>query len=287
MRFHVRTVRFRTVVAAIVALLSAPTVPLALFATPAAAHEVVVGGTLTTTQQQPWVVALSSRSRFGSERSGQFCGAVAVGPRTVITAAHCFGREALGVDDWKQLPDLRVLADRTDLSSDSGEELQLSDVWVDPDFDQATNANDIAVMTLAQTLPGRTTFLPMAQRSDADFYRTGTQAQVYGWGDTTGRGDYASTLHAATVTIFADSVCEQAYPGGNVGTYAAGSMMCAGAVGGGRDACQGDSGGPLVVDGRLVGLVSWGSGCAEPDHPGVYTRVAAMAPQIADHLRTA
>ncbi len=105
----------RTVIASIVALLPAVGVPLALPATPAAANGVVVGGTPTTTDQEPWMVALSSRSRFGSQRSGQFCGGVAVGPRTVVTAAHCMGSEALGVDDWRKLPDLRVIAGRTDL----------------------------------------------------------------------------------------------------------------------------------------------------------------------------
>jgi secreted trypsin-like serine protease len=274
---------FRAVIAAAVALLPAVAVPLAGPAAPAAANGVIIGGTPTTTDQEPWVVALSSRSRFGTARSGQFCGGVAVGPRTVVTAAHCFGLEALGVSDWRQLPDLRVIEGRTDLTSEAGEELQLSQVWVNPGFDPSTNAGDVAVITLDQPLPSGVA-IAMAQPSDTGLYQDGTQADVYGWGDTTGRGDYADGLRVAPVTVFADTTCERAYPGSSDGTYVKATMMCAGAPAGGRDACQGDSGGPLVVAGRLVGLVSWGSGCAQAAFPGVYTRVSAVAALVAQHM---
>lgn len=54
------------------------------------------------------------------------------------------------------------------------------------------------------------------------------------------------------------------------------SFLLLGCEEGGKDACQGDSGGPAVLDHKLVGIVSWGEGCGNPNYPGVYTKISSI-----------
>jgi len=65
-------------------------------------------------------------------------------------------------------------------------------------------------------------------------------------------------------------------------------MFCAGYLEGGKDGCQGDSGGPLIcaVENRpvLIGITSWGHGCAEVNSPGVWTKVSDYTNWIEENI---
>lgn len=115
-------------------------------------------------------------------------------------------------------------------------------------------------------------------------------------------------LQCVDVPILSNKDCDASYPG-----MITDRMVCAGYLEGGKDACQvfphsyaenkyvpwdemmeginssllpaqGDSGGPLVCNGELQGIVSWGQGCAQPNYPGVYTKVCSLMPWINDIL---
>ena len=102
----------------------------------------------------------------------------------------------------------------------------------------------------------------------------GSLSVVSGWGTLNyGDSDLPSQLQAVDVFITSAAECNNAYAEYGGITV---NMICAAVPGGGKDACQGDSGGPLVVGDKLVGLVSWGVACAEPDYPGVYSNVATL-----------
>lgn len=89
-------------------------------------------------------------------------------------------------------------------------------------------------------------------------------------------------LQMVQVPILNQQHCNKQYKG-----RITDQMICAGYEKGGKDSCQGDSGGPLStrISNRplLVGVVSWGIGCARPDYAGVYARVTSVRSWIKSH----
>ena len=103
----------------------------------------------------------------------------------------------------------------------------------------------------------------------------GDSLYVSGWGTTQFGGSGSNILLESELNYVSSSECNEAYSG-----FIGEQELCASAPG--KDACQGDSGGPIVYressvasssSDILVGVTSYGEGCATPGYPGVYARV--------------
>jgi trypsin len=223
----------------------------------------VVGGQRATTSAAPWVVYLTDASGF------QFCGGTLVTPTKVVTAAHC----TASAPDRKTF----VVVGRDDKESKAGTSVPVTKTWVSPTFTSVGNGLDVSVLTLATPVTQKT--LPLATAADSALYSPATAATIYGWGSTAENGTPSRYLLSATVPIRDDSYCKA-----GASNFDPGLLTCAGYDDGGVDTCQGDSGGPLVVAGKLVGITSFGDGCARAGKPGYYTRVGPNAALIEKQL---
>ncbi len=229
----------------------------------ASADQQIVGGSRASIADHSYTVYLASSDGF------QFCGGTLVAENKVLTAAHCTA--------GKQPAGITVVAGREDKESGAGIATPVSQIWVHPEFKDVRSGADLSVLTTEQNLPYTPLALPTA--ADADLYAAGQPGLILGWGRTAVDGPASRYLLKATVPLVADQDCTNSYP-----AYLPAAMVCAGVPEGGVDSCQGDSGGPLIVDGRLVGITSWGEGCAAPGKPGVYTRVMSYLDQLEEQL---
>ncbi|MGW1501043.1 S1 family peptidase [Streptomyces mirabilis] len=247
-----------TAAAAATALLCAPGA--------VAAPQPIVGGTTTTTTAYPFMMQITDASQ------NQFCGGTLVAANKVVTAAHCMVGETTS--------SVRVIGGRTYLNGTNGTVSKVSKIWINPDYTDATNGDDVAVLTLSTSM----SYTPASYvaSTDTSVYATGATARIIGWGTTSESGSSSNQLRTATVPIVSNSSCSGSYGS----DFVASDMVCAGYTNGGTDTCQGDSGGPLLIGGVLAGITSWGNGCAEAGYPGVYTRLTTFSSLVKTQLNS-
>ncbi len=226
----------------------------------------IVGGSEASLGEFPFIVSLH-------ERWGHICGGSLIRKNWVLTAGHCvtgtkITKIYIGLHDQGRLTD--------------GEMITPKRVIRHPQYNNSTTDFDFALIELNQN----STYTPVEVNTEeipiSDELTSQTFATTAGWGETAPSfRDSATLLQKVSVPLASKTLCEQGYP-----QQITDQMICAGYVDGGRDACFGDSGGPLTGlrnDGRtvLIGIVSWGEGCARKGKLGVYSKVNSVADWIA------
>lgn len=154
-------------------------------------------------------------------------------------------------------------------------------------YDSQSLNNDIALLELDAPV----SYSPIDDLDDSStsVSQPGQTVTVAGWGATSMGGVGSGVAHEVQVPIVAQETCAINYAGSTITS----GMICAGLQQGGRDSCQGDSGGPLfgtpsgATGPVLIGVVSWGQGCALAGYPGVYARVSHFHAWIMDNAAMA
>ncbi|KFQ28093.1 Transmembrane protease serine 6, partial [Merops nubicus] len=135
---------------------------------------------------------------------------------------------------------------------------------------------DVALLQLDHPVIFSPVIQPICLPAPSHFFEPGLHCWITGWGALKEGGYVSNVLQKVDVQLIQQDICSEAYH-----YMISPRMLCAGYHTGKKDACQGDSGGPLACkepSGRwfLAGLVSWGMGCARPNHYGVYTRITQV-----------
>ncbi|XP_066147086.1 serine proteinase stubble [Euwallacea fornicatus] len=231
----------------------------------------IVGGEKSSFGKWPWQISLR---QWRTSTYLHKCGAALLNENWAITAAHC-------VDNVPP-SDLLLRLGEHDLSTEGEpylhEERRVQIVASHPQFDPRTFEYDLALLRFYEPVQFQPNIIPVCvPKSDENF--VGRTAHVTGWGRLYEDGPLPSVLQEVSVPVINNTVCESMYRSAGYIEHIPHIFICAGWRKGGFDSCEGDSGGPMVIqreDKRflLSGIISWGIGCAEPNQPGVYTRIS-------------
>lgn len=241
----------------------------------------IVGGKPADLGAWPWMAALGYR--VGNRPGADFrCGGSLISNTWVLTAAHCLANLPSNMRlTTVRLGDLDLNASVPDGASPV--DVPVEEIIIHSGYTSSPVTNDIGLLRLRNPVQFNKNVSPVCLLSNdtfkSDTYYTGKRPYITGWGAVEWKGPSTTRLQVARIKFVSTTECATAYSRQASPTTINQKVMCAGEPG--VDTCQGDSGGPLMFSPDseryyLGGIVSFGYKCADPDFPGVYTRVAAF-----------
>ncbi|KAH9644591.1 hypothetical protein HF086_009166 [Spodoptera exigua] len=242
-----------------------------VFVTVPANPQRIVGGSVTTIDQYPSIVALLYTVNFNTYF--QACGGTILNNRAVLTAAHCTVGDQ--VNRWR----IRV---GSTFANSGGVVHNINRIIIHPSFNDRNLDSDLSILHSASSFTFNNN-VRAASIAGSNYVLADFQP-VYaaGWGTTYyGASTGSEQLRHVMVLTVNQDICRANY--GLVYLTITQNMLCSGWPTGGRDQCQGDSGGPLYHNGVLVGVCSFGLGCGLDSLPGVNVRVSRFTSWISSN----
>ncbi|CEF65306.1 Peptidase S1 domain and Peptidase S1A, chymotrypsin-type family and Trypsin-like cysteine/serine peptidase domain-containing protein [Strongyloides ratti] len=232
----------------------------------------IVGGNEAKPYSWPWQIVWCIAGWF--QWCTFDCGGSIIAPGWVITAGHC----VYGDVDHASI--FRIKAGVYDESkkNETGETIhRIKKIHLHPQYNPDPDPSwDIALIELIDEITFSDHIQPVClPTKDENVVVEPNSAWVTGWGTTSEGGSIDKKLKQVNIPFVNAKTCDNEYPHELKNDI----MICAGRKG--KDTCQGDSGGPLVVQSKSgrwfqYGITSFGSGCAEYRHPGIYSRITAF-----------